>query len=142
MEGLSSFEQAVLDMLLAGNHPALAALRTQAERAKLEFRKFTGVGFYVHFSVPSDVPTAGTSTRNDFEVSGVSADIKGLSHGAGFILFVRKGRLAFLEGYSYDETWPESTDDFVLRYNQQHSKFDLQDAPIQSHGSGEHPGSA
>jgi hypothetical protein len=32
----------------------------------------------------------------------------GAPHGAGCILFVREGRLAMLEGFSYDDEWPEN----------------------------------
>ncbi len=56
VEGLTKLERAVLAKLLAGDHPILAALRSQSEDARLASREYTGAGFYCRFSVPSDVP--------------------------------------------------------------------------------------
>lgn len=114
MEGLNNFENAVLAKLLAGDHPVLAALRSQAERARLVLRKYTGVGFYCDFALPPDVPPL--EKHLDFHFGDVNAKIAGLKHGAGFVLFVRDGRLNMLEGYSYDEPWPEALGDFELSY--------------------------
>jgi hypothetical protein len=114
MEGLNDFEHAVLAKLLAGDHPVLAALRSQAERARLVSRDYTGAGFYCSFEVPADVPTL--SQHSDFEFGDVNATVNGLKHGAGFVIFVRGGRLDTLEGYSYDESWPDVVGDFELTY--------------------------
>jgi hypothetical protein len=40
----------------------------------------------------------------------------GLEHGAGFELLVKDGYLRMLEGYSYDEPWPDSIHTFDLYY--------------------------
>lgn len=114
MEGLNNFETAVLAKLLAGDHPVLAALRSQVERARLVSRDYTGAGFYCTFAVPADVPPL--SQHLDFQFGDVNAKINGLEHGAGFVVFVRGGRLDTLEGYSYDESWPDVLGDFELTY--------------------------
>lgn len=54
--------------------------------------------------------------HSNFYVDGVVAEIAGLEHGAGFVVFVRGGHLDTLEGYSYDEPWPEAIHDFQLSY--------------------------
>lgn len=113
METLSLFEQAVLDKLLAGNDPALVTLRAQAERVRIRARETTGVGFFCFFDVPDDAALLGHAT---FHFGDVDASMSGLSHGAGFVLFVKDGRLDRLEGYTYDEVWPSTVDDFQLRY--------------------------
>ena len=46
----------------------------------------------------------------------VIAEIPGLSGGAGFLLYIENGILDVLEGYSYDEPWPTSTEGFTLRF--------------------------
>jgi hypothetical protein len=46
----------------------------------------------------------------------VGATIEGVNHGAGFLIFVRDGYLKFLEGYTYDEPWPDKTDVSELKY--------------------------
>jgi len=51
-------------------------------------------------------------------IDGVGAEFPGLQHGAGFLLFFRGGVVSFLEGYTYDESWPASTDEFTLHRHQ------------------------
>ncbi len=110
---LNQFEQAVLDKLLAGDHVVLAALRAQAAKARLASREYTGAGFHCSFEVPSEVPSVAP---RDFELGDVDASIDGLEHGAGFLLFVREGRMTVLEGYSYEEPWPGDAKNFNLTY--------------------------
>lgn len=112
--GLNQFEQAVLDKLLAGDHDVLATLRAQAAKARVVSRELTGAGFNLQFRVPSDVPRV--TLPADFELGDVDASIDGLAHGAGFLLFVRDGRIAMLEGYSYEESWPTDIRRFTLAY--------------------------
>ena len=112
MEGLNALEQAVLDKLLSGDHPVLATLRIQAEKARLIGREYTGVGFFCDFEVPSDAPTL----NGDFHIGDVNGQLQGLANGAGFVLFVRGGRLDALEGFSYDEPWPKEIGMFTLTY--------------------------
>jgi len=88
--GLDAFENAVLAKLLAGGHPVLAVLRSQAESARLASREYTGAGFYCTFAVPPDAPLARV---RDFEFGDVEARIDGLKYGAGFVIFVSAGRL-------------------------------------------------
>jgi len=117
MEGLNDLEHAVLDMLLSGSgdDPVLAVLREQASAARLARRERTGVGFFCSFEVPSEAPTI--VEHPNFEISDVEAELEGLKHGAGFVLFVRDGRLDMLEGFSYDEPWPTEIGNFRLAYS-------------------------
>jgi hypothetical protein len=114
---LSDLEQAVLDKLLDGDHPVLTALREQAAHAHVSSREYSGVGFFCSFKVSADVPPL--AAPRDFELGDVDASIDGLEEGAGFLLFVRGGRLAMLEGYTYDEPWPAGAADFRLSYRQE-----------------------
>ena len=115
MPGLTNLEVAVLDQLLAGEHPVLAALRAQARGLTAKSRTKTGVGFSTQLRVLAGVPRAALS-RDRVHVGDVEADIPGLKHGAGFVLFVEDGYLAALEGYTYGEPWPQSERGARLRY--------------------------
>lgn len=108
MEGLTDFERAVMDKLLAGDHPTLVRLRQQAERASVKSREMTGHGIFVNFELPPDVPRLPAFAAN-FEVADVIAVIRGLKHDAGFALFVRDGRLNFLDGYAFIGDWPRES---------------------------------
>lgn len=123
VQGLNSLEQAVLDKLLAGDHEVLATLRKQASGARLTKREHTGVGFFCWFEVAPDAPLV--EGPGDFELDDVNAEITGLAHGAGFVLFIRGGRLDNLEGFTYDEPWPERIRSFSLKYADPERKAEL-----------------
>jgi hypothetical protein len=76
-------------------------------------------------AIPSDLQPI--AEQPDFEIRDVGAEINGLKHGAGFTVFVRRGRLVTLEGYSYDEPWPEAIGDFELRYHSEPRNLKLPD---------------
>jgi len=115
-QSLTYFEKSVLDKLLAGDDPVLEALRGQMRSCRVVGRTFTGCGFFTDLQVEPSVPAAEVP-GGTLRIGDVSAKIKGLLHGAGFVLFVENGYLAFLEGYSYDEPWPEVVDTFELHYD-------------------------
>ena len=52
-----------------------------------------------------------------FCLDDVLADVEGLNHGAGFVLYVRNGVMDLLEGYCYDEPWPPVVGAFALNYH-------------------------
>lgn len=122
MEPLTEFERAVLEKLLAGDHPVLAVLRAQAQAARLASREYTGVGFYLSFDVPPEAPALLTQ---NFHFGDVNAAVDGLQHGAGFVVFVGGGRLEMLEGYSYDEPWPKEIHGFKLTYQREPRELSL-----------------
>lgn len=114
MEGLNSVEQTVLAKLLAGEHDVLATLRKQTSTARLAKRELTGVDFFCWLDVAPDAPLV--EDPRDFKIDDVHAEIAELTHGAEFVLFIRGGRLDNLEGFTYDEGWPEQIHGFSLRY--------------------------
>lgn len=92
-------------MMLSGTDPRLDILRSQSAAGSVAIREMTGHGFFTEFSIPEDCPIV-TETPS-FEVNNVYGDTEQLKNGIGFVLFVRHGRLAMLEGYTYDEPWPD-----------------------------------
>jgi hypothetical protein len=94
----------LLPSLIEGDHPALVALREQFRCARIREVELTGVGFYVDFDVPSHAPLADPA---DFAGGNATITLDGAANGAGCVLFVRDGRLASLEGYTYGDPWPE-----------------------------------
>jgi hypothetical protein len=108
-------EQQVLEKLLAGDHPILVDLRRQLSHLQVAQRELTGSGFVTSFSIDASVVTSAL-LHKDFKFGDVTADIEGLEHGAGFLLYVRNGAIDALEGYSFEEPWPESVGQFRLSY--------------------------
>lgn len=110
--GLTALERGVLDLFLAGDDVPLAALRRQLQLSRVARREFTGVGFFTYFTVPEDAPRA--SLLAQATLTGVFANIDGLEHGAGFILFLSHGQLDNLEGFTFAEPWPDTIQGFSL----------------------------
>ena len=112
---LTSLEAEVMNKLLSGDHRVLESLRGQLANAKVSRRELSGAGFYVHFALDKSVVPRATQA-DTLRLGDVVATIEGLAHGAGFVLFVNDGYLDFLEGYSFDEPWPERVRGFSTRY--------------------------
>jgi len=94
----------LVPLLIQGEHPALAALRQQLPQARVREVEMTGCGFYISFDLPNDVPLTEPS---NFAGGSATIRLAGADHPAGCVLFVRSGRLATLEGYTYaGDNWP------------------------------------
>jgi hypothetical protein len=112
MTKLNYFERSVLNKMLAGSHPVLVSLRHQAMEVRLAGREFSGTGFFCRFCADR---LARVSVA-DFEIDDVEAEVDGLERGIGFVLFIREGHVRELEGFTYDEVWPNQIEGFSLRY--------------------------
>ena len=114
-ETFTTFERAVMEKHLAGDHPVLAALRCQLPNCAVSRRDFTGHGFFAHLDVGAGaLPVAKCRPR--LVLSDVGATVPELRLGAGFALFIHDGLLSVLEGFTYGETWPAEVTRFSLFY--------------------------
>ena len=117
---LTPLERAVVDTLLSRDGPGYAELREQATHARVVTRETTGVGFYTTIEVDADAPPSPACVGNpvgqghDFPDE-VHAELDGLEHGAGFLLWLEGGRLETLEGFAYAERWPSEVRRFDVR---------------------------
>jgi len=129
---LTQFERAVLEKLLAGDHPVLGILRDQLDQCHVKSRESTGHGFFTNFEVDRFAGPPPAPVQR-IRIDDVGATINGLKHGAGFVLFVVDGYMDFLEGFSYDEPWPPEVVDYSLRYEGERSRspgaIDFSDTP-------------
>jgi hypothetical protein len=109
-------EAAVMDMLLAGDHPSLQKLRTQVAVGRIKSRQSTGgAGFFLELEVPGDAERPAIKQRS-LHITDVTAKLPELTRRVAFILMVREGCLAMLEAQAQDEEWPETVTTFELRY--------------------------
>jgi hypothetical protein len=109
---LTPLEQAVIDMILDKRGEPFDTIRQQLSHATVAERRFTGVGFFTDFVISPDAPVRRGLA--DATIGDVGAEFPGVQHGAGFLLFIRGGVVSMLEGYTYDEPWPTSSDEFEL----------------------------
>ena len=115
MSTLTFVEEQVMRKLLAGEDDALAGLRQQLEKAEVSSRRLTGIGFYTYFSMPTEVPRL--PGHQSFKLGDVNGTAANLQYGAGFLLYVNDGAIAMLEGYTYDEAWPDNVEGLELTYS-------------------------
>jgi len=113
MNSFSGLERRVLQMLLEGSHALLPLLRQQIEQSEVKSREMTGVGFFTHVSIPEELRIYGSPS---FELSDVSGSASNVRHCFGFVLFIRKGVVSMLEGFTYDDPWPDELQDVELTY--------------------------
>ncbi|HND31717.1 MAG TPA: hypothetical protein PLA94_17060 [Myxococcota bacterium] len=102
----------LMQQLLGGDTPTLRALRTQYDAASIREVSHTGVGLFVYFHIPQDIPRIEPA-----DIMGGCADIEmlGVELGATCLLFVRGGHLHSLEVANYDEPWPEQVSVLGIR---------------------------
>jgi hypothetical protein len=107
---LHPLERDALDALLALTDKEfsprdLGILRRQFGMAIILTRKMTGHGFYTEFGVPENVTRL--ADNRSFWFGTVYAEVPGLAQGAGFQLHIKDGAADTLEGFCFDEHWPD-----------------------------------
>jgi hypothetical protein len=117
---LLPLERAVIEALVSREEPGYSELRQQLESCRVTSREMTGVGFYTGLEVDPSAPPAPESVGNPLGhghsfPDDAYADVDGLEHGAGFLLWLADGRLETLEGFSYEESWPDEVKAFAVR---------------------------
>lgn len=109
-----ALERAVMDLLLAGDHPVLDCLRRQFTQARVAKRMLSGVGFMTDYALPDDVELV--QGKSLFFLSDAAADLNGQPNAAGFHAQIKGGRLKLLEGFSFEEVWPVQIFDMRVYY--------------------------
>ena len=115
MTELTILEEQVLQKLLRGDDELLSVLRQQAQQVRVTLRKMTGVGFFTTLDVPAEAPRV--KDRPKFQLGDVNGTADNVKDGLGFLLYVTDGALSMLEGYTYDEPWPDEVRGLVLTYS-------------------------
>ena len=101
-------------MLVHGDDPNLRILRAQLERATIASVEVSKAGRYVNFAVPDSADL--TTISRSFELGDVHAEVPGMAAGIGFMLFVRDGKIAFMEAFSCGEDLAERPRMYELKY--------------------------
>jgi hypothetical protein len=79
-------------------------------------REFTGAGFYTLYSLNNcDDLRIDSKT---FQIGDVSADVGSIKWAIGFVLFIEKGCISMLEGYTViADRWPTPEEEIILFYD-------------------------
>ena len=103
-----------VELLLAGDDSTLAALRIQYQQSCVHSIELTGVGAYINYEIPESAINLPDSLS--FCFGDIEGNVKPLKHGVGFLLWIKNGKLSFLEIYTYDEPWPSEIEEISLGY--------------------------
>jgi len=105
------FERKVMEMILDSKEEPFTSLSKQYANASVVERKFTGCGFTTHFNVPDALAIDGMHGN----ILDVNARFNGSEVLYMFVLFVRNGKINFLDGVTCDE-WKYNYDEAILEY--------------------------
>ena len=111
----TELEREALQFLLEGEDEILKNLKSQFNSATIEYRKFTGAGFYTKFNV-NQVEPYHLKSYCFGDIHLINPELK---NGLGFLIWVKNGVLDELESYTYGENFPEElieTKDFEIKY--------------------------
>ena|SRR5579872_5142223 len=115
IQELTNLEREVMEMMLAGEHRYAHMLRQQMASIRVDSRDMTGVGFFTKLAVAD--PGSALPGVPSFRLGNVDGIADNLKHGIGFLLLIKHGRVSLLEGYTYDEPWPEQLIGVRLSYS-------------------------
>ena len=105
---LSPLERTVITAMLEGD--SFAGLKGQLARATMVSRTHSGVGFVTRIEVPDEVPAVPEAAT--LRLRPIYADHPQLTQRAEFLLQLRGGRLAVLEAYCVEGSWPADETEF------------------------------
>ncbi len=104
-----SFENDVMNCIIMENTVISNDLLKQYHTAKVINREFTKYGFYTKYEVNPDLKLKSIEKA---VLGNVQAKVNNLKNGVGFALYITNGLIDTLEGYTYDECFPDA----ILKY--------------------------
>lgn len=113
---LTQLESDALRLLVAGDHPALHALRQQVTDVKVASREKSPLGWFTRFQLNETAsPLPGNPSFALSDVSSTYALPDADFLGTCFVLFVADGLVELLECAAIGSTYPASSEDEICR---------------------------
>jgi len=107
---ISVIEKDVIEKLLGKDNKINYLLRKQYAKALVDNRWFSGKGFFTSFNLSNDQST--NEIGNSFYIDVVGVKINNID--VGFVLFIEKGKLKTLEGFTYYGDWPTEITNYTI----------------------------
>jgi hypothetical protein len=101
---LNKVERELVEEILKQNPNYCEALKDQVEHLTVSLRKPTGVGCYIHFSVPANkITDDNLNTHLGFDGNII---LEGVPLGLGCEILVKNGQMFYIELFTYgNESW-------------------------------------
>lgn len=98
------FEKTVICEIIKDYPEYSEKLKAQLAHSRVEERRFTVHGFYTDFDIETEY-SLGYGV--DLRLGRVNMKINNLKNGSDYILWIKNGLITCLEGFAYDEEFPE-----------------------------------
>ena len=99
------FEKIIISDIIEQYPEYKQKLQSQLEKITVQKREFSTYGFSTYYAVTAEEETLGDG--ENLQLGKHQWNINGLQHGSDYILWIKNGFISCLEGFSYNETWPD-----------------------------------
>ncbi len=98
------FEKIIITDIIEQYPEYKQKLQTQFEKSVVQKREFSTYGFSTYYTVIAPEETLGDAVN--VQLGKHQWNINGLQRGSDYILWIKNGFITCLEGFSYNEPWP------------------------------------
>ena len=99
------FEKIIITDILEQYPEYKQKLQAQFEKSVVQKREFFRCGFSTDYAVTAAEETLGDD--KNLQLGNHQWNINGLNYGSDYILWIKNGLISSLEGFSYQEPWPD-----------------------------------
>ena len=99
------FEKIIITDIIEQYPEYKQKLQAQFEKSVVQKREFSTYGFPTYYTATAKEETLGDTVNMQLGKS--QWKINGLQHGSDYILWIKNGFITCLEGFSYNESWPD-----------------------------------
>ena len=99
------FEKIIITDIMEQYPQYKQKLQAQFESIVVQKREFFACGFSTDYAVTAVEETLGED--KNLQLGEHQWNINGLKHGSDYILWITNGLISSLEGFSYQERWPD-----------------------------------
>ena len=98
------FEKIIIEDIIQTYPEHAEKLARQYNSAIVTKRTVNSPGFYTNYEIGDKTASLGDGV--DLQLGENQWNVNGLKYGSDYILWVKNGFISSLEGFSYDELWP------------------------------------
>ena len=98
------FEKIIITDIIEQYPEYKQKLQSQLERIIVQKRELSTYGFSTYYDVVAVEETLGDD--KNLQLGKRQWNINGLQRGSDYILWIKNGLISSLEGFSYEEPWP------------------------------------
>ena len=99
------FEKIIISDIIEHYPEYKQKLQSQSEKMVVQKREFSTYGFSTYYAVTDGENTLGDG--ENLQIGKHQWNINGLTRGSDYVLWIKNGLISCLEGFSYNESWPD-----------------------------------